>query len=92
MRHGISGIALARYRQAIRVFVSRCRQIRGCIKNAMQEIAFIWTSLFACLAVIGVAGVRLSRYGDIIADKRGLSRGWVGLILLNTLFLYLHDD
>lgn len=50
----------------------------------MQEIAFIWTSLFACLAVIGVAGVRLSRYGDIIAEKSGLSRGWVGLILLAT--------
>ncbi|WP_296893010.1 hypothetical protein [Thiobacillus sp.] len=33
----------------------------------MQEIAFIWASLFACLAVIGVAGVRLSRYGDILA-------------------------
>ncbi|MFH1819089.1 MAG: sodium:calcium antiporter, partial [Pseudomonadota bacterium] len=50
----------------------------------MQEIAFIWASLFACLAVIGVAGVRLSRYGDIIAEKSGLSRGWVGLILLAT--------
>jgi len=50
----------------------------------MQEIAFIWASLFACLVVIGVAGVRLSRYGDIIAEKSGLSRGWVGLILLAT--------
>ena len=48
----------------------------------MQNLLFIWLSLLACLAVIGVAGVRLSRYGDIIADKSGLSRGWVGLILL----------
>lgn len=50
----------------------------------MQNILAIWLSLFACLAVIGVAGVKLSRHGDIIAEKSGLSRGWVGLILLAT--------
>lgn len=48
----------------------------------MLDLAVIWLSLLACLAVIGVAGVRLSRYGDIIAEKSGLSRGWVGLIML----------
>ncbi len=52
--------------------------------TAMQELPVIWLSLLACLAVIGFAGVRLSRYGDIIAEKTGLSRGWVGLILLAT--------
>jgi cation:H+ antiporter len=50
----------------------------------MQNLAVIWLSLSACLAVIGFAGVRLSRYGDIIAEKTGLSRSWVGLILLAT--------
>jgi cation:H+ antiporter len=50
----------------------------------MHDLAAIWLSLLACVAVIGVAGVRLSRYGDIIAEKSGLSRGWVGLILLAT--------
>lgn len=50
----------------------------------MLDLVTIWFSLFACLAVIGVAGVRLSRYGDIIAEKSGLSRGWIGLILLAT--------
>ena len=48
----------------------------------MLDLAVIWLSLLACLAVIGVAGVRLSRSGDIIAEKSGLSRGWVGLIML----------
>ena len=48
----------------------------------MQNIFLIWLSLFACLVFIVIAGVRLSRYGDIIAEKSGLSRGWVGLILL----------
>src|SRR5574340_507096 len=50
----------------------------------MHELAAIWLSLAACLVVIGVAGVRLTRYGDIIAEKSGVSRGWVGLILLAT--------
>lgn len=50
----------------------------------MQELFSIWLSLLASLAVIGVAGARLSRYGDIIAEKSGFSRGWVGLILLAT--------
>jgi cation:H+ antiporter len=54
------------------------------IPVTMQNLALIWLSLLASLAVIGVAGVRLSRYGDIIAEKSGLSRGWVGLILLAT--------
>jgi cation:H+ antiporter len=50
----------------------------------MLDLAVIWLSLLASLAVIGVAGVRLSRNGDIIAEKSGLSRGWVGLIMLAT--------
>ncbi len=59
-------------------------QFEAASKNVMQNLAVIWISLLACLAVIGVAGVRLSRYGDIIAEKSGMSRGWVGLILLAT--------
>lgn len=43
-----------------------------------------WASLFLCIAVIGFAGARLSRYGDVIAEKTGLGRNWVGLILLAT--------
>lgn len=42
----------------------------------------IWTEFGACLLLIAVAGTRLSIYGDVIADKSGLSRSWVGLILL----------
>lgn len=70
----------------------------NCISNrTMQDLLAIWLSLLACLAVIGVAGVWLSRYGDIISEKSKLSRGWVGLILLlraiyllNTQVLYLY--
>ncbi|OZA28090.1 MAG: cation transporter [Hydrogenophilales bacterium 17-61-9] len=44
----------------------------------------VWLQLAVCLVVIGVAGWRLSRYGDILAEKTGLSASWIGLILLAT--------
>ncbi len=44
----------------------------------------IWLQLLLCLAIIGYAGFYLSRYGDIIADKTGMSASWVGLLLLST--------
>jgi cation:H+ antiporter len=44
----------------------------------------LWLQLLFCLAVIGYAGYFLSRYGDIIAEKTGISASWVGLILLST--------
>lgn len=44
----------------------------------------LWLQLLFCLAVIGYAGYFLSRYGDIIAEKTGMSASWVGLILLAT--------
>lgn len=43
-----------------------------------------WLSLLVCIAAIGFAGARLSRYGDVIAEKTGVGRNWVGLILLAT--------
>lgn len=44
----------------------------------------VWIKFLLCLAVIWQAGTRLSRYGDIIAEKTGLGRNWVGLVLLAT--------
>ena len=44
----------------------------------------LWLQLLLCLAIIGYAGYYLSRYGDIIADKTGMSASWVGLLLLST--------
>ncbi len=35
----------------------------------------------ALLAIIVVAGVKLLRYGDIIAEKSGLSHDWMGLLM-----------
>lgn len=44
----------------------------------------VWIEFVLCLAIIGVAGVKLSRYGDAIADKTGLGGTWIGVVLLAT--------
>lgn len=50
----------------------------------MLAIALIWLQFVVCVAVIAAAGTRLCRYGDAIATLTGLSRNWVGLIMLAT--------
>ncbi|MBM4200624.1 MAG: sodium:calcium antiporter [Gammaproteobacteria bacterium] len=44
----------------------------------------IWAKFLGCMIAIGLAGTRLSFYGDIIAEKTGLSGNWIGLVLLAT--------
>ena len=44
----------------------------------------LWLELLLCLAIVAYAGYFLSRYGDIIAEKSGISASWIGLILLAT--------
>ncbi|HEX9813060.1 MAG TPA: sodium:calcium antiporter [Burkholderiales bacterium] len=43
-----------------------------------------WLQFAICALLIGVAGTRLSRYGDVIAEKTGMSATWVGLLLMAT--------
>ena len=42
----------------------------------------IWLEFLACLLLIGFAGVKLSFYGDVIADKTGLGGTWIGVVML----------
>ncbi len=42
----------------------------------------IWIELIICAAVITWAGTLLSKYGDVIADKTGWGRAWIGAILI----------
>ncbi len=44
---------------------------------------FIWTQFFLCSAAIILAGTKLTRYGDRIAEQTGLGRLWVGAVLLS---------
>jgi cation:H+ antiporter len=42
----------------------------------------LWLQFIVCTAVILVSGTYLSKYGDIIAEKTGLGRTWIGVILM----------
>jgi len=42
----------------------------------------VWLKFLVCLLVILFAGTKLARYGDVIAEKTGLGRLWVGMMLL----------
>jgi cation:H+ antiporter len=42
----------------------------------------VWIEFIICGTLIIVAGSLLSRYGDIIAEKTGLGRAWIGAILI----------
>lgn len=48
----------------------------------MTGTAWISLQFAACAAVIGLAGYQLSRYGDMIAQRTGMSGSWVGLTLV----------
>jgi cation:H+ antiporter len=46
------------------------------------DALLVWFEFAVCALLIGMAGTTLSRNADVIADKTGFSRGWIGLILL----------
>ena len=43
----------------------------------------LWLEFLFCSAVIVYCGVKLSRYSDVIAEKSGLGRAWIGLVLMS---------
>ncbi|MBI4826582.1 MAG: sodium:calcium antiporter [Nitrospirae bacterium] len=42
----------------------------------------LWLSFIVCTSVIVYSGTRLAKYGDVIAEKTGLGRAWIGLVLM----------
>jgi len=42
----------------------------------------LWIGFIICTIVIVYSGTKLSKYGDIIAEKTGLGRAWIGLVLM----------
>ena len=42
----------------------------------------IWVQFAATALVIVLAGMRLARYGDVLGEKTGLGRSWIGVVLL----------
>lgn len=50
----------------------------------LSPAVIAWLKFALCAALIAAAGSRLSRYGDIIAEKTGLGGAWIGLALMAT--------
>ncbi len=50
----------------------------------MSPVLLPWLEFAACALLIGAAGPFLVQYGDIISRLTGLSRSWIGLVLLAT--------
>ncbi len=44
----------------------------------------LWAEFIVCTLCIVYSGTKLSRYGDIIAEKTGLGRAWIGVVLMAT--------
>ncbi|MEJ2010347.1 MAG: sodium:calcium antiporter [Acidobacteriota bacterium] len=42
----------------------------------------IWVQFLICTIVIVFSGSRLSHYGDVIAEKTGMGRTWIGVVLM----------
>jgi cation:H+ antiporter len=42
----------------------------------------VWFKFILCIGIILFAGTKTTRYADIIADKTGLGRIWIGMLLL----------
>jgi len=49
-----------------------------------MQLTWIWFQFFIASLVVVVSGIKLTKYGDMLADKTSLSRGWIGVIILAT--------
>jgi len=45
----------------------------------------VWLKFLLSVVIILFAGTKLARYGDAIAEKTGLGRVWIGMVLLATI-------
>src|SRR3989339_1145814 len=41
-----------------------------------------WLGFIVCTSLIVYSGTKLAKYGDIIAEKTGLGRTWIGVVLM----------
>ncbi len=48
----------------------------------MSNAALAWLAFLIAALLITIAGSRLSKYSDVIAEKTGVGGAWIGLVLL----------
>ena len=44
----------------------------------------VWIKFAVCASIIFLAGSRLTKYADVMAERTGLCRAWIGIVLLAT--------
>jgi cation:H+ antiporter len=54
----------------------------GGTRHERKMPILLWIGFFIIAAVIVYSGTRLSRYGDVIAERTGLGRTWIGVLLM----------
>src|SRR5512141_1854402 len=42
----------------------------------------LWLGFIFCTALIIYSGIKLAKYGDVIAEKTGLGKAWTGAVLM----------
>ena len=47
-----------------------------------MTLLLLWPAFFLCTLLILYSGAKLSKHGDIIAEKTGLGKLWIGVVLL----------
>ncbi len=48
----------------------------------MTALLLLWLQFLVCALLIGFAGNALIKYGEELAEITGISRGWIGLVLI----------
>jgi len=48
-----------------------------------NRVILIWVQFLICASIVVFAGIKLAKYGDIIAEKTGLGGAWIGVVLLS---------
>lgn len=51
----------------------------------IEYLLMVWLKFVICAAIIFFAGSKLTKYGDVIGEKTGLSRTWIGIVILATI-------
>ncbi|OGN88373.1 MAG: hypothetical protein A2158_01790 [Chloroflexi bacterium RBG_13_46_14] len=47
-----------------------------------ESLLVVWIKFLLCIVIILFAGIKTTRYADVIAEKTGLGRIWIGMLLL----------
>ena len=51
----------------------------------MSYLTVLWLKFLACAVIVVFAGVKITRYADILSERHQLNKAWVGMLLLGVI-------